>query len=193
MKKAPLKKKPAAVKFLAGEKWKEIKLKKGTSTKRYAVSDKGRIVSFKEKLEEGYVLRPRLTQGYPSITIGRESTRQNYYIHRLVAEYFCKQANPSHNFVIHSDHKKENNKATNLKWVKHEIQIQHALKDPNVLIRMNPEEGPKLTSDKVKQIKIALFKSKKQPTLKALAKKFKVSDMQIHRIKTGENWSHVKI
>jgi hypothetical protein len=27
--------------------------------------------------------------------------------------------------------------------------------------------------------------------LKALAKKFHVSDMQIHRIKTGENWSHV--
>jgi hypothetical protein len=43
----------------------------------------------------------------------------------------------------------------------------------------------------VKQIKRALS-AKKQPTLKALAKQFKVSDMQIHRIKTGENWSHVR-
>jgi hypothetical protein len=77
--------------------------------------------------------------------------------------------------------------------VKHEEQIEHAKKDPNVLVRMNPNEGPKLTSDKVKKIKLALFKSKKQPTLKALAKLFKVSDMQIHRIKTGENWSHVKV
>ncbi len=51
-KKTALKKKAPAVKFLANEKWKEIKLKKGTSTKRYAVSDKGRIVSFKEKMEE---------------------------------------------------------------------------------------------------------------------------------------------
>ncbi len=192
-KKTSPKKKTPTVKFLANEKWKEIELKKGTSTKRYAVSDKGRIVSFKEKMEDGYILRPRLTQGYPSITIGRESTRQNYYIHRLVAEYFCRQANDSYNFVIHSDHKKENNKASNLKWVKHDVQIQHALKDPNVLIRMNPEEGPKLNAVKVKQIKVALFKSKTQPTLKALAKKFKVSDMQIHRIKTGENWSHVKV
>jgi methylphosphotriester-DNA--protein-cysteine methyltransferase len=61
------------------------------------------------------------------------------------------------------------------------------------LQRLNPDEGPKLTVDKVKQIKVALFKSKKQPTLKALAKRFRVSDMQIHRIKIGENWAHVKV
>ena len=145
------------LKFLAGETWKELKLKKGTTTKRYAVSDKGRIVSFKTKLDEGYILKPRLTQGYPSITIGREETRQNYYIHRLVAEYFCKQSSSSSNFVIHVDHKKENNKASNLKWVKHDDQIKHALKDPNVLVRMNPDEGPKLTADKVKLIKTALI------------------------------------
>ena len=35
------------LKLLTGETWKELKLKKGTTTKRYAVSDKGRIVSFK--------------------------------------------------------------------------------------------------------------------------------------------------
>ena len=33
------------------------------------------IVSFKTKVEEGYLLRPRLTQGYPSVTIGREANR----------------------------------------------------------------------------------------------------------------------
>lgn len=185
--------KSTKIKSLSGEIWKELKLKKGTTTKRYAVSNKGRVVSFKTNIEEGYELRPRLTQGYPSITIGREDTRQNYYIHRLVADYFCKQPNANHNFVIHLDHKKENNKASNLKWVKHETQIEHAKKDPNVLIRMTPEEGPKLTADKVRRIKLALFRSKKQPTLKTLAKQFKVSDMQIHRIKIGENWSHVKI
>lgn len=185
--------KPSKLKFLTGEHWKELKLKKGTTTKRYAVSDKGRMVSFKTNLEDGYILKPRLTQGYPSITIGREDTRQNYYIHRLVAEYFCKQSSAKHNFVIHQDHRKENNKAVNLKWVKHEDQIEHAKKDPNVLVRMNPDEGPKLTAVKVKKIKVALFRSKKQPTLKALAKMFKVSDMQIHRIKTGENWGHIKV
>jgi hypothetical protein len=181
-----------SIKFLAGERWKELALKKGVTTKRYAISSRGRIVSFKTKIEEGYVLRPRLTQGYPSVTIGREANRQNYYLHRLVAEYFSKKPSAKHSFVIHLDHVKENNKADNLKWVKHEDQINHALKDPNVLLRQNPEEGPKLNAGKVRQIKRAL-KAKKQPTLKALAKQFKVSDMQIHRIKTGENWSHITV
>jgi hypothetical protein len=180
------------IKPLAGERWKELDLKKGVTTKRYAISNKGRIVSFKNKIDEGYVLRPRLTQGYPSVTIGREENRQNYYLHRLVAEYFSKKPSQRHCFVIHVDHVKENNKADNLKWVTHEVQIDHALSDPNVMERQNPEEGPKLNANKVKQIKRAL-KAKNQPTLKALARQFKVSDMQIHRIKTGENWSHVTV
>jgi hypothetical protein len=185
-------KKSNSVKTLAGERWKELALKKGVTTKRYAISNRGRIVSFKSKIEEGYILRPRLTQGYPSVTIGREANRQNYYLHRLVAEYFSKKPSAKHNFVIHLDHKKENNNAGNLRWVKHETQIEHALKDPNVLQRQNPDEGPKLNASKVRLIKRAL-NSKKQPTLKTLAKQFRVSDMQIHRIKTGENWSHVTV
>ena len=180
------------IKPLGGERWKELELKKGVTTKRYAISNKGRIVSFKEKVEDGYLLRPRLTQGYPSVTIGREANRQNYYLHRLVAEYFSKKPSSKHSFVIHIDHLKENNRADNLKWVTHESQIEHALSDPNVLERQNPAEGPKLNVTKVRQIKRAL-KAKNQPTLKALARQFKVSDMQIHRIKTGENWSHVRV
>ena len=184
--------KKTSFKTLAGERWKELDLKKGVTTKRYAISSRGRIVSFKTKIEEGYLLRPRLTQGYPSVTIGREANRQNYYLHRLVAEYFTKKPSAKHAFVIHLDHVKENNKASNLKWVTHEAQIDHALNDPNVLERQNPAEGPKLNAAKVRQIKRAL-KAKNTPTLKALAKQFKVSDMQIHRIKTGENWSHIDV
>jgi hypothetical protein len=185
-------KKKSTIKFLSGERWKELELKKGVTTKRYAISNYGRIVSFKDKIDEGYLLRPRLTQGYPSVTIGRESNRQNYYLHRLVAEYFTRKPTIKHGFVIHLDHVKENNKSQNLKWVTHEVQIGHALSDPNVVLRQNPAEGPKLNVQKVRQIKRAL-KAKNQPTLKALAKQFKVSDMQIHRIKTGENWSHVTV
>ena len=180
------------VKPLGGERWKELELRKGVTTKRYAISNKGRIVSFRQKVEDGYMLRPRLTQGYPSVTIGREANRQNYYLHRLVAEYFSKKPSNKHSFVIHMDHLKENNKANNLKWVTHETQISHALSDPNVLERQNPSEGPKLNVNKVRQIKRAL-RAKNQPTLKALARQFRVSDMQIHRIKTGENWSHVRV
>lgn len=186
-------KKQTKIKNLTGERWKELELKKGTSRKRYAISNLGRLVSFQEKVEDGYVLRHGRTQGYPSVSIGKIGKRQNFYIHRLVAEYFANQKSDKHSFVIHMDHKKENNKASNLKWVTQDDQIKHAMKDPNVIARLNSDEGKKLNIDKVRQIKIALFKSKKQPTLKSLAKRFKVSDMQIHRIKTGENWSRVKV
>ena len=48
----------------------------------------------------------------------------------------------------------------------------------------------KLSEAKVLVIKKMLAKGK---TLREIADKYKVSDMQIHRIKTGENWSHVKL
>jgi len=42
-------------------------------------------------------------------------------------------------------------------------------------------------------VKVIKQMLKEKKTLKAIAKKFNVSDMQIHRIKTKENWAHVKI
>jgi len=182
-----------ALKVAKGEHWKELKLKVGKHRKHYAISDHGRIASYKESLENGYLLKARPTQGYPSVTVTSAAGKHNLYIHRLVAEYFCVLKSSKHRFVLHKDHKKENNKALNLLWATQEQQIAHARKDPNVLKHISPEKGPKLNAEKVKQIKVELFKTKVQPTLKRLAKKYKVSDMQIHRIKTGENWSHVKI
>ena len=41
-------KKNGTIKSLAGERWKELDLKKGVTTKRYAISNRGRIVSFKK-------------------------------------------------------------------------------------------------------------------------------------------------
>lgn len=182
-----------ALKVLKGEHWKELKLKPNKNQKHYSISDFGRIASFKTELVEGMLLKARPTQGYPSVTITSAEGKHNLYIHRLVGQYFCKQKSSKHKFVLHKDHKKENNKATNLIWATQQEQIAHAKKDPNVLKHISPEKGPKLTADKVRLIKGELLKTKNPPTLKKLAKKFKVSDMQIHRIKIGENWGHVKI
>ncbi|NBW35810.1 MAG: hypothetical protein EBR30_12475 [Cytophagia bacterium] len=182
-----------AFKTLKGEQWKEIKLKQGKNQKRYSISDLGRIASFKTTLEEGQLLKARPTQGYPSVTITSSEGKHNLYIHRLVGEYFCKPKSKQHIFVLHKDHKKDNNKASNLIWATQEEQINHARKDPNVLKHISPLKGPKLTADRVRLIKTDLFKSKEAPTLKKLAKKYRVSDMQIHRIKVGENWGHVKV
>lgn len=179
------------IRFFSGEKWKELPTKKGATQKRYAISNQGRIASFIDKIDEGTILKTRLTQRYPSITIKIGGKNINYYIHRLVAEHFCKRPSAKHNFVIHLDHKKENNKASNLKWVTHEVQIEHAKKDPAFLAQLTPFQGKKLNANRVKVIKQRL-KAGRTP-MKVLAKQFGISEMQLYRIKSGENWSHVKI
>jgi hypothetical protein len=183
-------KNPAKIRFFASERWKELPIKKGATLKRYAISNHGRIASFTGRIDEGSILKTRLTQRYPSITIKISGKNINYYIHRLVATHFCTKATPRHNFVIHLDHKKENNKAGNLKWVKHAVQIEHAKKDPAFVAQLRPLEGKKLNADKVKIIKGKIREGKIR--MKDLARKFKISEMQLYRIKSGENWSHVK-
>ena len=67
-----------------------------------------------------------------------------------------------------------------------------AVKRARKKMRENPGEGnnTKLTVEKVKQIKHLLKENK---TLKSIAAKYKVSDMQVYRIKIGENWKMVTI
>lgn len=48
----------------------------------------------------------------------------------------------------------------------------------------------KLTSTQVMHIKLLL---KRERPLKQIAKQFDISEMQVWRIKSGENWSHIKI
>lgn len=179
------------IKSFASENWKELPMKKGAAQKRYAISDHGRIVSYNNVLEEGNLLKTRLTQRYPSISIKVDGKNVNYYIHRLVATHFATKPSANYKFVIHLDHKKENNKVKNLKWVTHAEQIAHAKKDPSFAARMNPTAGSKLNSESVATLKKKIQAGK--TPIKILAKQFKVSEMQVYRIKSGANWSHIKI
>jgi hypothetical protein len=178
------------IKFLPREQWKELPVKRGAVRKRYAISSYGRIVSFIEKMEEGTLLKTSLTQRFPSVTLKISGKSQVYYVHRLVAENFVRKPSARHSFVIHLDHTKENNAAKNLKWVTHEEQIAHAKADPVFNVENRTREY-KLNESKVKQIKRKLKAGKS--TMKELAEQFDVTEMQLYRIKSGENWSHVEI
>jgi hypothetical protein len=173
-----------------GERWETIVGARGAQGQRYAISTHGRISSYLIKPTEGRLLRTGTTSGYPSISFRQKGERRTHLVHRLVAQYFCKRPSVKHKFVIHHDHKKGNNIYKNLKWTTLAEQSAHAEKDPNV-IRSKRERG-KLSPEQVKKIKGELKNPKKTTTLKSLAKKFDVSDMQIHRIKIGENWAHIK-
>lgn len=120
--------------------------------------------------------------------------------HRMVAEYFLPKPEPDQTFVAHLDYEKLNNHVSNLKWMNFEEHQKHVNKSPYVIAERKHrkhtqqyrprQEGWKLDSTQVMHIKMLL---KRGWTLRRIARQFEVSDMQIHRIKTGENWSHIKI
>jgi hypothetical protein len=55
------------------------------------------------------------------------------------------------------------------------------------------KNGYKLTEAKVKILKRKLLDPNRKTRVKMLARQFGVSEMQLYRIKIGENWGHVKV
>jgi hypothetical protein len=89
--------------------------------------------------------------------------------------------------VIHLNYVKDDNYYKNLKWVTHEDKFKHTARNPN----RKRIGNQKLTEAQVLRIKKKLVNGKS--TLKVIADQFGITDMQVHRIKTGENWGHVKV
>ena len=179
---------PKKIKLHLREKIAVLPLRKTPKGFRYAVTNHGRLISFTETPQTGTFRKLANLSGYPAVSLRTPQREKNFYIHRLVAEQFVKQPSKQHKFVIHLNYKKEDNNYKNLKWATLEQQFDHFKKNPNYGDRGG---NFKLTEEKVKAIKVQLQKGK--ASLKALGKKFGVSDMQIFRIKSGENWSHVKL
>ena len=117
--------------------------------------------------------------------------------HRLVANYFLSAPSSKKTIVAHLDFDKLNNDVKNLKWMTPEENYAHQQKSPYVIEERERRlvYGPtiskniKLTVTKVMLLKKMLNEGRK--TVTHLAKQFKVSDMQIIRIRRGENWSFV--
>lgn len=187
------------IKGLKNEVWKEVKMAKGALRYRYAISNLGRIASFESKIMDGKILSGTSIGGYPTLNVKPNGENKTYYIHKLVAQLHLTKNNPKQKFVIHKDHNKKNNKANNLKWATKEEMEKHQQKSPLVLKareeRMNKPiyKGHKLTASSVKQIKKKIFSKSRTQSMKEIAKQFKISEMQLYRIKSGENWGHVKI
>lgn len=122
----------------------------------------------------------------------------HFLIHRLVATYFLPKPKGGHTIVGHLDFDKLNNKLSNLKWMTTEENVIHQSKNPSVIAEkkwrkytQKPRtKGAKLTSTQVIHIKKQL---KRERPMKQIAKQFDISEMQVWRIKSGENWSRVTI
>ena len=177
------------------ELWKEIKLGIKFERTHYAISNQGRIASFKGKIEDKKILKGTRVNGYAALKLKIKDKDIQCYVHKLVAQHFQKKPNRKQTFVIHLDYNKLNNKTKNLRWASREELDIHQQKSPIVKAYQAKRrlKGHKLTAAKVKEIKIKIFSDKRQLRLKDIASKFGISEMQLYRIKSGKNWGHVKV
>ena len=186
------------IKKIPGETWKQLQFSGHKQLrKKYAVSSAGRAASFSNDInEDGKILNGSLTSGYRTLNLHLEEGNGTIYLHREIAKLFCKKPSPKYKFVIHVNHKKEDNSFKNLKWATLEEVGTHQQNSPQKIAykkrQANKTEGLKLNVVKVKAIKEAINNPKRKLTYKQMAEKYDVSEMTLYRIKSGENWSKVK-
>lgn len=171
----------------------------------YAISNYGRIVSFTDKPENGRLLIGNTIRGYRQFrystkTAENKRKTKHLFLYRVVAEYFIPKTSEEQTFVLHLDYNKSNDFVGNLKWATKEEAAAHIKKSPYVieakkkLVQHNiNSNGHKLTESQVIFLKKKLLDPNRKTRLKMLAKQFGVSEMTLHRIRTGENWGHVKV
>jgi hypothetical protein len=181
------------IKSNPGEEWKEIKFNVSQMRNSYAVSSHGRVASFKNNFEEGKIISGTMNNGYLSLKVKPDGKDLQMMIHRLAAEAFIKRKSNKHVFVIHLNFNKTDNRVTNLRWTTKEEMHKHQQKSPEVIASRNARKsvGHKLTVVKVKDIKMKIKGGK--VLMKDIAKQHKISEMQLYRIKRGENWGEVKV
>ena len=186
------------IKKISGEVWKPLTFSGWKKLrKKYALSSVGRVASYSENVEtDGKLLEGSLTTGYKTLNLHRPGNNGTLYIHREIARIFTTKASPKHKYVIHLNHNKLDNVAKNLKWANLEEMIGHQQKSPAKIaykkVQANRTVGLKLTAAQVKTIKKILLDKSRHITIKKLSEKYKVSEMTMYRIKSGENWARIK-
>lgn len=192
------------LRIFINEQFKEVELAEPLKL-RYAISNLGRFISFSDSFEEGSLVKGSQTNGYRvwryKVNDGTRIHHKHKLLYKLVAQYHIPNSDPEKKHVIHLDNNLSNDNASNLRWVTAGERLEHQNKNPKVIEGRNKflaagqqlKNGPKLTINQVKLIKRIFANPENKTRMKILAKKFGVSEMQLHRIKNGENWSQVTI
>ena len=160
------------------EKWKTIK-----DYPDYEVSDQGQIRSWKRKKLR--ILRPCLdTYKYLTISLYKNGTQNNTYVHSLVLETFI-SSRPKKMEACHNDGNKSNNYLNNLRWDSHENNQADTIKH-GTSTRGTKSPNCKLTKKQVLEIR------KDSRILRLIRADYKVCNKTIYNIKTQRKWSWLK-
>jgi len=172
------------------EEWKEVEFDDGIAeNEKFKISNYGRILNCKGETE--FEVKKSFINGYQNLPLKqkRNGKLTSRYVHKLVAEHFLEQNDGI--YVIHLNYYKTDNRVENLKWATKREKELHQFNNPNwkAIVEKRSKKIGKLNAGKVKIIKRQLKNDRTR--INMIAKRFGVSDTQIHRIKKGENWNHV--
>jgi pyruvate dehydrogenase complex dehydrogenase (E1) component len=166
----------------------------------YAISNYGRLMSYAETFDDGRILKGGRADGYPTFIYKAMENgvlkRKHFFLFRLVAEFFIPKTSDDQCYVLHLDYVRDNDKVSNLAWATREEMLAHSRKSPHVIEAKTVKRlgvGGKLTSTQVIHLKKRLNDPNRKTRVKMLAKQFGISEMQISRIRSGENWGHIKV
>ncbi len=169
--------------------WKKLIIPDLNKNEQFEISNFGRIKSLKTG-PKGFIIKASNVRGYHAIVVKLKSNKSTTcYVHKLVAEHFIEKDYELQRYVIHMDFDKNNNKASNLRWVTKQTMFAHQKVNPNY--KRGIVSNAKLTETEVIRLKLKLQRNNNR--LDILAKEFGVTHTQISRIKNGENWAHVKV
>lgn len=165
---------------------------------RYAISNYGRLISYKEDFHDGRLLKGGLSDGYRTLhykmTIDGKVKNKYIFLYKLVAEYFIPKTSEDQKHVLHLDFSRDNDMVRNLQWATREEMLAHSQKSPHVIAAkkiIRRGISGKLNATQVMRLKKMLLDPNRKTRLRIIAKQFGVSEMQLQRIKTGENWGHI--
>tara|TARA_B110000211_G_C13785706_1_gene423954 strand:+ start:48 stop:593 length:546 start_codon:yes stop_codon:yes gene_type:complete len=172
------------------EEWKEIEFDdKISENEKFKISNYGRIINC--KTEKEVLVKEYFINGYQNLPVKQKNNGKltSRYVHKLVAEHFLEKNDGI--CVIHLNYDKTDNRVENLKWANKREKELHQFNNPNwkEIVKKRGKNIGKLNEGKVKIIKRQLKNNRNRISM--IAKRFGVSDTQIHRIKKGENWSNV--
>lgn len=154
------------------EEWKEVIDYPG-----YYVSSEGRV----KKVNDGVVKYLKISSAiYSSIQLRNSNGRRSFLLHRLIMQTFCPVDN-SELEVNHKDLNKLNNRLSNLEWVTHKENMDHAVTNGALDFRFrkgydNPNYGKPLAEETKLKMSESHNKNGDHPN-------YKLTDQQVADIK----------
>jgi len=175
------------------ELWLPYRLETWSEEDELQISNYGRIKRKKVYEDIWELSKYAYVSGYVSFWIKKKDKKRTSasYAHRAVAFLFVEKREDQ-KFVIHLDFDKTNNVASNLKWANREELNAHNKKNPIHKKRVGKRTYSKLTEGRVRMIKRKINDPNRKTRMRLIAKQFGISEMQLYRIKSGENWGSVE-